>query len=227
MGKPGKRLSYKESYRNWILQHTCLLILDICGTGGYFFMIVNPTVYLWCKLIARRPQAILGLCIPLAFIIMAVISCMNLKEYGHEIIRLLSGNFLVKSGRVVQKTKNVYTIGPLPSNRKPTKFEHFSYPNFYIKEKNCERTFQVGDNIKVIYPCSTRLRTRKMRELYAIYAFATDEAYSISMDAQNAMRKSQKHIARIYLSVVTLVSVPLLSALFVSIWILLKTAVFD
>lgn len=226
MDKHMKRLSYKVSYRRFIFKHTCFLIANICWTGGYFFLIVNPTVYALCKLTSRRPQAIFLFVIPLIFITFATINCINIKQYAQEIISLLSGNFLVKSGRVVQKTKNVHTIGPIPSNRKPRKFEHISYPNFYIKDKNCERTFQIGDNIKVIYPCSSRLSTRSMLQAYAIYAFATDEAYSISMNAQKAELKSRKKIVWMYLSVVTLLSVPLLSALFVSIWILLKKAVF-
>ena len=81
---------------------------------------------------------------------------------------------------IYEKSKNIYTIGPVLSSRTKTKFEHFSYPNFYIKDKNCERDFHVGDFIKIVYPCSQKLNVRTERQLYAIYAFSSAEAYSIN-----------------------------------------------
>ena len=180
MVKHIKRLSYKASYRNFILRHACIFLLLIGGIGGYCFVVIFPSVYVISKSISVRPQMIFTFVIPLGFIIFAGIACIEVKRYGQEIVRLLSGNFLVKTGRIAQKSKNVYTIGPVLSKRTQTKFEHFSYPDFYIKGKNCENSFQIGDFVKIVYPCSPRLNVRTAHQLYAIYAFSSDETYSMN-----------------------------------------------
>jgi len=84
---------------------------------------------------------ILAFVIPLGFIVFAGISCIDVKRYGQEIVRLLLGNFSVKAGYIVEKSRNVYTIEPFSSKKKQTKFEPLSYSNFYIKDKDCEITF--------------------------------------------------------------------------------------
>ena len=221
MGKQIKRLSFKVSYRNFILQHTCFFILSTGGIGGYWFMIIFPSVYVISKSIPIRPQMIFALVIPLGFIILAGIAGIGMKRYGQEIIRLLSGNFLVKTGRVVEKSRNIYTIGPVLSKKKQTKFEHLSYPKFHIKEKNCEKSFQIGDYVKIVYPCSPRLNVRTTHQLYAIYAFSSDETYS--MNTQKGTDKERKKTAFLFLTVVTLLLASLLCILFSLIYILLKS----
>lgn len=220
MGKQVKRLLFKASYRNFILKHTCFFILNTGGIGGYWFMIIFPSVYVISKSIPVRPQGIFALVIPLGFIIFGGIASIGLKQYGQEIIRLLSGNFLVKTGRVVEKSRNIYTIGPVLSKKKQTKFEHLSYPKFYIKEKNCEKSFQIGDYIKIVYPCSPRLNVRTTHQLYAIYAFSSDETYS--MNTQKGTDKERKKTRYLFLTVVIMISVSLQYVIFKSTYMLLK-----
>ncbi len=185
---------------------------------------IFPSVYVLYKSASfYGPQMLLALVIPLGFTIFASIACIDIKRYGQEIIHLLSGNFLIESGCVVKKAKNIYTIRPIVSKKKQTKFEHFSYPNFYIKDRNCERAFQVGDSIEIIYPCSPKLSTRTTHQLYAIYACSIGEPYL--QDTQKAMANRRKTVFA-YLSVVTLLSVALLCILFVSINALLKQTFF-
>lgn len=185
-------------------------------------MVIFPSVYVLSKSISTYgPQMIFAFVIPLVFIIFAGIASIGMKRYGQEIIRLLSGNFLVKTGRIVQKSKNVYTIGPVLSSKKQTKFEHLSYPNFYIKDKNCENSFQIGDYIKIVYPCSPRLNVRTTHQRYAIYAFSSDETYS--MNTQRGADKERKKTVFLFLAVVTLLLASLLCILFALIYILLKS----
>lgn len=221
-----KRLSYKASCRNFILQHTCFFILNVLGIGVYFFIVIFPIIYvIFHSISTRGPQMIFAFVIPLGFIILAIIACINAKQYGQEIVRLLSGNFLVKTGCIVQKTKNVYTIGPVLTKNKKLDFYNLPYPAlFYIKGKNCESTFQIGDSIKIIYPCSPRLSTRTTHQLYAVYAFSSAEAYS--MNTQKVTANKRKKTVFIYLSVVTLLSASLLSILFVLVNMLLKQTFF-
>ena len=122
MVKRTKRLSYKDSYRNFIIKHTCMFILRICGIGGYCFVVIFPSVYVLSKSLSNRPQMIFAFVIPLAFTIFAGISCIDVKRYGQEIVRLLLWNFLVKAGCIVEKSRNVYMIEPLSSKKKQTKF---------------------------------------------------------------------------------------------------------
>ena len=221
MGKNTKRLSYKSSCKNFLLQHICFFILQVVGIGGYWFLVIFPSVYVISKSIPTRPQMIFALIIPLCFIISAIMACVNVGQYGQEIVRLLSGNFLVKTGHVVEKSKNIYTIGPGSSSREKTKFEHLSYPKFYIKDKNCENSFQIGDYIIIIYPCSARLNVRTSHQRYAIYAFSSDETYS--MNTQKGTDKERKKTVFLFLTVVTLLSASLLCILFTLIYILLKS----
>ena len=220
MVKRTKRLSYKDSYRNFIIKHTCMFILRICGIGGYCFVVIFPSVYVLSKSLSNRPQMIFAFVIPLAFTIFAGISCIDVKRYGQEIVRLLLGNFLVKAGCIVEKSRNVYMIEPLSSKKKQTKFEHLSYPNFYIKDKDCEISFQIGDYIKIIYPCSPKLSVRTAHQLYAIYAFSSNETYSTSIP-KSTDREVKKTIL-LFLLVVALLSTFLLFILFLSINVLLK-----
>ena len=213
MGKDTKRLSYKSSYKNFLLQHICFFILRVAGIGEYCFVVIFPSVYVISKSIPARPKMIFALAIPLGFIIFAIIAYVDVGRYGKEIVRLFSGNFLVETGRVVEKSKNIYTVGPVLSSRKKTKFEHLSYPNFYIKDKNCERDFHVGDFIKIVYPCSQKLNVRTERQLYAIYAFSSAEAYSIN--TQKGMDKERKKAALLFLLAITFLSAALLCVLFV------------
>ena len=221
MGKNTKRLSYKSSYKIFLLQHICFFILHVAGIGEYCFAVIFPSVYIISKSIPTRPQMIFALIIPLGFIIFAIIACVNVWRYGQEIVHLFSGSFLVKTGRVAEKSKNIYTIGPVLSLRKKTKFEPLSYPNFYIRDKNCESDFHVGDFIKIVYPCSRKLSVRTMHQLYAIYAFASDETYSIN--TQKDMGKEWKKAMLLFLLAVTLSSVSLLCALFALTNVLLKS----
>ena len=221
MGKYTKRLSYKASYRNFILQHTCIFILRAGGIGGYWFIVIFPSVYVLSKSISTYgPQMIFAFVIPLGFIIYAGIACIEMKRYGQEIVRLLSGNFLVKAGRIVEKSRNIFTIGPVLSKRKQTKFEHLSYPNFYIKDKNCENSFQIGDYIKIVYPCSPRLNVRTSHQRHAIYAFSSDETYAMS--TQKGTDKERKKTVFLFLTVVTLLLASLLCILFALTYTLLK-----
>ena len=221
MEKYTKRLSYKASYRNFILRHTCIFILRTGGIGGYWFVVIFPSVYVLSKSIsAYGPQMIFAFIIPLGFIIYAGTACIGIKQYGQEIIRLLSGNFFVKTGRIVEKSRNIFTIGPVLSERKQTEFEHLSYPEFYIKDKNCENSFQIGDYIKIVYPCSPRLNVRTPHQRYAIYAFSSDETYS--MNTQKSTDKERKKTVFLFLTVVTLLSASLLCILFVLTYTLLK-----
>ena len=128
MGKDTKRLSYKSSYKNFLLQHICFFILRVAGIGEYCFVVIFPSVYVISKSIPARPQMIFALVIPLGFIIFAIIACVDAGRYGEEIVRLFSGNFLVETGCVSEKFKNIYTIGPVLSSRTKTKFEHFFLP---------------------------------------------------------------------------------------------------
>ena len=124
MGKNIKRLSYKSSYKNFLLQHICFFILRVAGIGEYCFVVIFPSVYVISKSIPARPKMIFALAIPLGFIIFAIIAYVDVGRYGKEIVRLFSGNFLVETGRVAEKSKNIYTVGPVLSSRKKTKFEH-------------------------------------------------------------------------------------------------------
>lgn len=218
-----KHFSYKTCYRNFILLHTYILILYICGIGAYCFMIILPTI----KVLARSvpyygSQMIFAFVIPLALIIFAVIACIDIKQYSQEIIRLLSGNVLVKVGRIVEKSRNVYTIKPISSKNKEPKFAHFSYPKFFVRNRNCERILTIGDNVKIIYPCSPRLSVRTTQQLYAIYVFSTDE--ECSLNTQEFPASKRKSTVFIYLTVVTLLSASLLYVLFIFInWLLGQT----
>ena len=194
MVKRTKRLSYKDSYRNFIIKHTCMFILRICGIGGYCFVVIFPSVYVLSKSLSNRPQMIFAFVIPLAFTIFAGISCIDVKRYGQEIVRLLLGNFLVKAGCIVEKSRNVYMIEPLSS--------------------------KIGDYIKIIYPCSPKLSVRTAHQLYAIYAFSSNETYSTSIP-KSTDREVKKTIL-LFLLVVALLSTFLLFILFVSINVLLK-----
>lgn len=213
MGKNTKRLSYRSSYKNFLLRHVCFFILRVVGIGGYCFVVIFPSVYVISKSIPARPQMIFALVVPLGFIIFAIIACVDMRRYGKEIVRLFFGNFLVETGRVAEKSKNIYMIGPVLSSRKKTKFEHLSYPNFYIKDKNCERDFHVGDFIKIVYPCSRMLNVRTEHQLYAIYAFSSDEAYLIN--TKKGMDKEHKKAVLLFLLGVTFLSAALLCVLFV------------
>ena len=85
MGKDTKRLSYKSSYKNFLLQHICFFILRVAGIGEYCFVVIFPSVYVISKSIPARPQMIFALVIPLGFIIFAIIACVDAGRYGEEI----------------------------------------------------------------------------------------------------------------------------------------------
>lgn len=220
-----KRLSYQASYRNFVLRHTCIFILHICGIGSYCFIVIFPTVRVFSKLASYHgQQMVLAFLIPLGFIIFAGIACINAKQYGQEIVRLLFGNFLIKDGRIIEKAQNVYTVGPIISKKNRTKFECISYSKFYIKDKNCENLFLVGDDIRIIYPCSPRLNVRTSHQLYAIYAFSADKEFLLN--TQEATTNNQKKGALAYLLGVTLVSAFLLLTISVLIRMLLMQTFF-
>ncbi len=220
MGKDTKRLSYRCSYQNFLLRHICFFILYVAGIGEYCFIVIFPSVYVILKSLSVQPQMMFAFVIPLIFILFAAIACIDAGRYGREIARLFSGDFLVKTGRVAERSKNIYTIGPVLPSRKQTKFEHVSYPKFYIKDKNCESDFHAGDIIKIVYPSSRRLNVRTVHQLYAIYAFASEEAYL--SNTQKGTGKKHKKTALLFLLAVILLSVSLLYALFISTNVLLR-----
>lgn len=220
-----KRLSYEASYRNFVLLHTCIFILHICGIGAYCFIVIFPTVRVLSKLVSYHgTQMILAFLIPSGFIIFAAIACINAKQYGQEIVRLLFGDFLVKDGRIMEKSQNVYTVGPIISKKKRAKFDCVAYSKFYIKDKNCENLFSIGDDIRIIYPCSPKLSVRTSHQLYAIYAFSADEKFLLNTREISA--NNRKKGALVYLLGVALVSVFLLLTISVLIRVLLMQTFF-
>lgn len=97
MGKNTKRLSYKSSYKNFLLQHICFFILCVSEIGEYCFVVIFPSVYVISKSIPAQPQMIFALIIPLVWIIFAIIACIGVGQYGQEIAHLFSGNFSITS----------------------------------------------------------------------------------------------------------------------------------
>lgn len=169
---------YRNRYSRFVRKHTLFLLLDISGLMLYCLAVIDPAVT--AILHGSRTyggQMLLLLVFPLVFFALWAVAAVWALWYLRGILSLLRGSVLVKTGRVTQKRKRTYEVTTvLPKHMKRSSYQHLTRPErFYIRDRDCERVFQAGDMIRVVYPASRVLRTGP-QGIPAIYAFSGDDA---------------------------------------------------
>ncbi len=157
---------------------THFLILYISGLMLYCLTVIDPAVE--AILHGSRTygdQMLLLLVFPLVFFALWSVAAWWAVQYLRGVLSLLRGNVLVKTGQVTQKRKRIYVVtAVLPKHMKRSSCQHLTRPDrFYIRDRDCERPFQAGDMIRIVYPASRVLRTGP-QGIPAIYAFSGDDA---------------------------------------------------
>lgn len=219
---------YQKRCRSFIIKCTCFLLLQIMGIGGYIFIVICPTVFILVTSVKHYgPQILLLLIIPFLFALFAAIAGLSVKRYGQALLAFLTGEKAVKEGRIAQRTKNTYiVITSIPEKMKKASYPHLTRPTeFHIRRKDCERDYQVGDSIMVIYPSSHELNVYSYHQLLAVYAFSADETRLSDLPGPYEGRNRKKITAQ-FAVLVTLVSILLLSVLGCLVYLLLRQTVF-
>lgn len=228
MPEENRYARYQKRCRSFILTRTCFFLLQIVGIGVYAFIVICPTVFILVTSVRHYgAQILLLLVIPLLFTVFAAIAGLSAKRYGQAVLAFLTGEKLVKSGRIVQKEKNAYTvIASIPEKVKKAGYPHLARPTeFHLRRKDCEHDFQVGDSIIVIYPSSRELNVYSYRQILAIYAFSDDEANPA--DIPNLCEGvDRKRTAAGYVLLVSLMSILMLSGSGFLVSLLLRQTVF-
>ncbi|MCI8539208.1 MAG: hypothetical protein HFF18_11205 [Oscillospiraceae bacterium] len=217
---------YQKRCQSFVAGHTCLLILQILGVGLYGFLVIAPSSYIILASTERYGARFLFLLvIPLIFMVFAVITILGIKQYAQAVFAVLMGDKEVKAGYVRQRSNNRYTIeGMLPQTVRPASYPHLTRPTqFHIRRRDCERDFQVGDHIMVVYPRSRALNVYSSRQIRAIYAFSNENPTNIP---ELLVGGARKRAAVRYVALTALVSVLLLSVLGWLTSLLLRQVVF-
>ena len=171
--------TYRSSYKRFIIKHTIFMILNFFGIEAYCVVVIKPAVQAILYGSGVRGKQILFLLIfPLAWTVLAFLAALSALKYCQAVLSLLKGNVSVKLGCITQKQKKIYDVTRiLPEGVKKSSVPHLLLPaRFAIQDCDCERGFQVGDGICVVYPASNMLNLGLPNTIPAIYAFSTDES---------------------------------------------------